>query len=384
MLEICTYYELKRREKSFKFLKGVPLLSKLNNTELEHIAQAMEWEEYEPGKTIIRQSEVGEDFYVIESGEVVVSKMENGVNSEVHRLHVGDYFGEQALLKDETRSATCTAFTKVTCLTLAREHFCAMLGSLEELMNREVPTTARNSSVSNVVDREKYQKDISMDDLEIMRTLGCGAFGRVKMVKHKSTGDTFAMKTLIKNVIVSNNLTEHVVNEKKVMQVLDHPFILKLHNTYKDAKYIHFLLELALGGELFTHLRQRGRFDESGSQFYSASVLLAFRHMHEQSIVYRDLKPENLILDSDGYLKVVDFGLAKKVVDRTWTLCGTPDYLAPEIILNKGHDKAVDYWALGVLIFELTAGFVPFYADDPMQVYHLILQGNIKFPSHFR
>lgn len=105
--------------------------------------------------------------------------------------------------------------------------------------------------------------------------------------------------------------------------------------------------------------------------------------MHGQRICYRDLKPENLCLDSRGFLKVVDFGLAKHVADRTWTLCGTPDYLAPEIILSKGHDMAVDYWALGVLLYEMTAGFVPFYSDDPMEVYQLILSDDVRYPSHF-
>jgi len=104
--------------------------------------------------------------------------------------------------------------------------------------------------------------------------------------------------------------------------------------------------------------------------------------MHDKEILYRDLKPENLILDSKGYLKIVDFGLAKVCHDKTWTLCGTPDYLAPEIILSRGHDKAVDYWALGVLVYEMCAGYVPFYSDDPMEVYQLILAGDLRFPSH--
>jgi serine/threonine protein kinase len=167
------------------------------------------------------------------------------------------------------------------------------------------------------------------------------------------------------------------------MLELAHPFILKLHNSYKDTRYVYFLLELALGGELFTFLRKAGRFNEKSAKFYAAPVILAFELMHSKSIVYRDLKPENLILDSDGYIKVCDFGLAKVVTDRTWTLCGTPDYLAPEIILSKGHDRAVDYWATGILIYEMCAGFVPYYSDDPMEVYQLILGGDLKFPSHF-
>jgi len=168
-----------------------------------------------------------------------------------------------------------------------------------------------------------------------------------------------------------------------VMLALDHPFILKLHNSYKDNKYIYFLLELAPGGELFTFLRKAGRFNEKASKFYASSVVTVFEQLHQKLIVYRDLKPENLILDDKGFLKVCDFGLAKVVTDRTWTLCGTPDYLAPEIILSKGHNKAVDYWALGILIYEMCAGFVPYYSDDPMEVYQLILAGDLKFPSHF-
>jgi len=138
-----------------------------------------------------------------------------------------------------------------------------------------------------------------------------------------------------------------------------------------------------LGGELFSHLRRLGRFEERDAKFFASSVVLAFQHMHAKKVAYRDLKPENLVLDDTGYVKVVDFGLAKVVNGKTWTLCGTPDYLAPEIILNEGHDKAVDCWALGVLIYEMIAGIPPFYADDPMEVYEKILSSALTFPPHF-
>ena len=137
------------------------------------------------------------------------------------------------------------------------------------------------------------------------------------------------------------------------------------------------------GGELFTHLRTKGQLEEQEAKFYGAQVLLAFGHIHSKQIAYRDLKPENLVLDAEGYIKIVDFGLAKVVDGKTWTLCGTPDYLAPEIILNEGHDKAVDYWALGVLIYEMVAGMPPFYADDPMEVYEKILSATMMIPQHF-
>jgi serine/threonine protein kinase len=168
------------------------------------------------------------------------------------------------------------------------------------------------------------------------------------------------------------------------MKLIDHPYIAKLHASLQDDTYIYFVLELLLGGELFTHLRHRGKLSEQSTRFYCATVVYAFLTLHSKKIAYRDLKPENLVMDVNGYVKLVDFGLAKQLfTGKTWTLCGTPDYLAPEIILNEGHDMAVDYWALGVLIYEMVSGAPPFYAEDPMEVYEKILGGNHLMPTYF-
>jgi len=367
-------------EDCIDFLKKVPLLEKaLKPREFVRLAGAMEEEEHEDGSTIMLQGEKGDFFYIIKDGSVAIIKD----GAEVNTLAAGQYFGEQALLTEDTRNATCKAKTKTTLLSIDRSNFITLLGTLEELNNRADEGEIKTDLTPDNVKGHKDYVDIKYDDLDIKGTLGCGAFGRVKLVKHKTTGDCFALKCLTKTDIVANNLQEHIVNERNVMLELSHPFILKLHNSYKDTRYVYFLLELALGGELFTFLRKAGRFNEKSAKFYAAPVILAFELMHSKSIVYRDLKPENLILDDKGYIKVVDFGLAKVVTDRTWTLCGTPDYLAPEIILSKGHDRAVDYWATGILIYEMCAGFVPYYSDDPMEVYQLILGGDLKFPSHF-
>ena len=377
---ICQHYRHERGQKYMRFLKQVDNLKNLSDRELTQLAEAMEEEVYDKGDVIVRQGEKGDYFYIIVSGEIVVDKD----GTKVADLKAGEYFGDRALLTEETRAATCSASSAVTLLSINRDHFVELLGTLSDLIAR---TSVAEENVpfdlQTEAKKHKYGLKIQMADLEIKATLGCGAFGRVKLVKHKETAETYALKCMVKTEIVANNLEDHVVNEKNVMLALDHPFILKLHCTYKDDTYIYLLLELAIGGEIFTFLRKAGRFNEKASRFYASAVTLAFKEMHERQIAYRDLKPENLLLDERGFLKVVDFGLAKVVTDRTWTLCGTPDYLAPEIILSKGHDYAVDCWALGVLIYEMSAGFVPFYSDDPMEVYQLILACDLKFPSHF-
>jgi len=231
---------------------------------------------------------------------------------------------------------------------------------------------------------EEQEKKILFEDLKIIATLGKGSFGHVQLVKDQNTGKTYALKAVSKAQIVQTGQQGHIMSEKRVMQQMRHPFLIRLYATYKDKDRLMFLLEPSLGGELFSVLRQRSYFDEETARFYAASVVLAFEYMHSKNIIYRDLKPENLLLDNDGYLKVTDFGFAKELLSgRTWTLCGTPDYLAPEIVAGKGHGKGVDWWTLGVFIYEMLASYPPFYDEDPMKTYAKIMHGNIVFPSHF-
>jgi len=281
-----------------------------------------------------------------------------------------------AIAKSEPRMATVTALSELVCMKLDRDTFTSLLGSMQDILERDMLRREREAA-------KAQRPKIQYAELEQRAILGVGTFGRVKLVVHTPTQTPYALKCMRKGQVIALKQVEHVMNEKKLLELCDHPFFLNLAATYQDSDEIYMLLELALGGELFSILRERNNFSENISRFYAANVASAFAYMHDLQVVYRDLKPENLLFDATGYLKVVDFGFAKMITDRTWTLCGTPEYLAPEIIQNKGHNWSVDWWAFGILIFEMLFGQPPFCADDPMDIYQKILRNKVSYPSSF-
>ncbi|KAF7414660.1 hypothetical protein HZH68_003149 [Vespula germanica] len=230
---------------------------------------------------------------------------------------------------------------------------------------------------------EKKEQMGKLDDFERIRTIGTGAFGRVMLVKHKITSIFYAMKILNKARIVKLAQVEHTYNEKKILQCVRFPFLVFMEFFFMDNTYLYLVLPYVNGGEMFTHLRRMGKFDESLARFYAAQVALALEYLHHCSLIYRDLKPENILIQDTGYIRVTDFGFCKMVEGRTWTLCGTPDYIAPEVILSKGYGQAADWWSFGVLLYEMNAGYPPFYANDPMKIYEKIVSGKYKHAQHF-
>jgi len=205
----------------------------------------------------------------------------------------------------------------------------------------------------------------------------------VRFVTHKATGNFYALKTLKKAAVIKMKQVDHLMSEKSILATLRHPFIVNMYGSFHDQRFVYMVLEYVVGGEFFTHLRKAGRFDNSTSCFYAAQITAIFEYCHGLNIVYRDLKPENVLLTSDGYVKLTDFGFAKVIEHRTYTLCGTPEYIAPEVLLNKGHGKPVDWWTLGILIYEMIVGYPPFVDEDPMGIYQKILSGKIVFPKMF-
>uniref|UniRef100_A0A8C8BPU8 cGMP-dependent protein kinase n=1 Tax=Oncorhynchus tshawytscha TaxID=74940 RepID=A0A8C8BPU8_ONCTS len=313
-----------------EFLKSVPTFHELPEEILSKLADVLE----ENGEYIIRQGATGDTFFIISKGMVRPSS------------------------------------SSLLSLSLLLRHY--YFSSLMKNMDCH----SENSFFSN----------LNLVDFNIIDTLGVGGFGRVELVQLKSDEvKTFAMKILKKRHIVDTRQQEHIRSEKLIMQEAHSDFIVRLYRTFKDSKYLYMLMEACLGGELWTILRDRGSFEDSTTRFYTACVVEAFAYLHSKGIIYRDLKPENLILDHKGYAKLVDFGFAKKIEfgKKTWTFCGTPEYVAPEIILNKGHDISADYWSLGILMFELLTGSPPFSGPDPMKTYNIILRGidMIEFPK---
>ena len=237
-------------------------------------------------------------------------------------------------------------------------------------------------------DKDKSKKKklkVKIKDFEKLNTVGLGSYGRVCLCKKKKSGKVYVMKILKKNDIIKQKQVDHVYSEYTILSMLKHPFIVQLIGVnFEDPKYIYFILEYIQGGELFTLLRSKVTFPVPQAKFYIAHIITVFEYLHSKNIVYRDLKPENILINKNGYLKLTDFGFAKQLDSekaKTYTLCGTPEYLAPEIILNKGHGKAVDWWTLGILLFEMLVGIDPFSDDEPMKTYQKILKGKINFPK---
>jgi len=223
--------------------------------------------------------------------------------------------------------------------------------------------------------------EYSLGDIELGTLVGTGSFSTVSLCLHKPTSSYYAMKTMPINHIMKFNNAEHVKNEKSILQEIQNPFLLSLTWSFKDDINLYLMFPYVPGGELFIYLRMAGSFSPAITLFYSAEIVSALSYLHSLNIIYRDLKPENILLAKDGHIVITDFGFSKKVFGKTWTLCGTPEYLAPEIIQSKGHNKAVDWWALGILIYEMLAGYPPFCDDNPYVVYKKILEGEIVWPT---
>jgi len=359
----------------------------LKDSEKKELAAAMMEMTFNKNETIFEQGEVGTQFFLLVEGSVTVIKDGKEVASLQATADKAPYFGEKALENKEPRAATVKV-TSTTAKTLFvdKESFEVVLGSLSQLVKRGKDGTAvveKTTRKTAVADGKRFGV-IKFKDLKKLGLLGCGGFGAVELVEETKTGNVYALKALSKGFVIKSGMQSSVMSEKNVQLMCDSPFIVKLYETYNSPEHLYLLLELALGGELYATYNKRNMWgNEACAKFYVAGTVLAFEHLHGRKIVFRDLKPENLLLTDQGRVKLTDMGLAKVIHGKTYTTCGTPDYFAPELIASKGHGTGVDWWTLGILAFELMSGHPPFESATPMQIYAKVQKGinQVVFPK---
>lgn len=389
--------------------------------QIDDLALAAKADSYDEGSVIIREGEASDVFFFVRSGSVNTYKkgahdttetkaastldslqysMDSSFNDASLAFTIPEKraFGTTSLLKGTVSPYSYVAKTPVSVYYITKDDFELMLGTLQNALdgNTVSRSVAREKSKRSFKDRDRdaltmiadrIHDHLELDDLIFYNMLGKGAFGRVTLVQSKQDKALFALKSQMKHFIVKRNQQQHVLDEYRIMKSIGHdPFILGMHNCMQDERYLYFLIDLLPGGELMNYHRKYRKFTEAMSKFYTASVILAFERLHSELIAYRDLKPENMVLDKDGYSVLVDFGLAKQIEEgQTYTFCGTPDYLAPEIIRGTGHDWGVDYWELGIFLFETVHGRAPFYSSTPNRRTRKILKGYsyVAVPSQF-
>ena len=347
-------------------LSKVSVFKNLSNTKMNLLTSKIGIENFEDGQKIITEGETGDKFYIVKKGKVDIT-----VNGKyIRTLNEKEYFGERALFFNEHRSATITSKGQVSVFFLRQNDF---MSTIEENMKQ------------HLLNRLYLQDDtIELNDLLFVKTLGSGNYGSVSLVQSKKNKFTYAIKGISRKQINFEQLHNNLELERSILLQIDHPFIVKLVKTLKDERFIYFLMEYIQGKELFDTIRDIGLLSAFQTQFYGGSLLLAIEYLHNRKFIYRDLKPENvMVLNKNGYIKLIDFGTAKKITDRTSTIIGTPHYMAPEVVLGEGYSFQVDCWSIAICMYEFMCGGVPFgeNADDPMEVYLSVVNTKLTFPS---
>jgi serum/glucocorticoid-regulated kinase 3 len=246
-----------------------------------------------------------------------------------------------------------------------------------------------DSSISS--DNDKFNLGPSesinakITDFDLLKVVGKGSFGKVYLALHKGTQEHYAIKVLQKKDVMKRNEVKHIMSERSVLlKNVSHPFLVGLHYSFQTATKLYFVLDYVNGGEIFYHLQRERIFDESRAKFYAAEITLGLQYLHSQDIVYRDLKPENILLDAQGHVVLTDFGLCKEDIkpgETTGTFCGTPEYLAPEVLCKQQYGRPVDWWCLGSVMYEMMYSLPPYYSKNVAEMYDGILHKPLKLKA---
>ncbi|KAG7243894.1 hypothetical protein INR49_006049 [Caranx melampygus] len=371
---------------SMELLSSVPFLQSLPEDAIMKMSDLMEETHYSEGDYIIRQGATGDTFYIISKGQVKVTEKKPGHEEIVlSKLTERHWFGEKALWGEDVRTVNVVAAGAVTCLVIDRQTFKDIIDGFVFDCSHEVQQS-HESKVESDKDCAVLSSS-TLSDFHIICSLAVGEFGHVDLVQLKSNIKClYAMRVLEKKLILNNGQREHVLREGHILMEACCPFIVRLHKTFRDPECLYILTEACLGGDLSSLIKDKGCLDECSSRFYIACVVEALTFLHCRGVIYRDIKPENVVLDEHGYAKLIGSRCLKKVEmgKKTWTFCGTPGYMAPEIILNKGHSISTDFWSLGVFVFELLSGGLPFTGSDPLKILTATIRGidQIEFPKN--
>jgi len=365
-----------------KFLSSIPLFARFKAHELANLTQAFRKVKFSRGDNI--ESEM----IIIRKGKasVVRDRKNSFAILADEEISEGEWFMPNMSGKADVISVTA-ASTEVRCLALEKDDYDLLVKPFlmkceeTEIEDSDHETDDDDKSSSGDLPRGENVVPYTLEDFTPLAFAGAGNFGHVVLVKVEKNQkkEVFALKLVEKNKVINTGQIEHMKNERRVMFMLNSPFIVKLYATYQDSTCVYFLLESVLGGELWKLLREQKKFKESTARFYLGCVVLALEHIHSHKIIYRDLKPENLLISAKGYLKVTDFGFAKKR-NRSTSLCGTPDYLAPELITGGIQNFGVDWWCTGVFLYEMLVGQVPFRDSEKMKLYEDIMESPPKLP----
>ena len=394
-----------QRNARLECVGDVSLLRNLDERTRSALADALRPVCVEPGGVVFEQGDEatddGDALYFVESGAIVISRDARVLTTATR----GEHFGELALLNGEPRAAKAAASNAgAFLLALSREDFdraggASARAALEKAAEAAYGQNGQNSargqnafsprSAAPLCDSgfNVFGAAPHLADFELRAVLGVGAFGKVYLAKHRASSAACAIKSLSKGQLLEARLHQHVLQERDAMRdVAESPHTVRLLGTFQDATKLYMCTEVVMGGELFNRLnRVGGTISERDAAFYAACVALGLEYMQRKHYVYRDLKPENLLVDERGYVKIADFGFAKRLMpgERAYTLCGTPEYMAPELFKQTGHDKGVDWWALGVLAYEMVLGSPPFYAPDGDGASQMrrVLSGKYAFPK---
>ena len=345
---------------------NISLFRILSDEKIEFLQNNLKVEKFQNGKKIITQGDVGDKLFIIKSGRV-----DFFVNSRyIRSLNDGEDFGAKSLiLSSDKRTATAIANGEVQCYTLTAKVFKSILEpNLYEYFTNKFALE---------------DNTIELKDLDNIKELGSGNFGSVNLVRNKKNKQFYAIKALDLEQIKLENLEECVELEKNVLLKTDHPFIMKMVKYLKNENYIFFINEYIKGKELWEVIRDIGLLNKEQTQFYIASILLAINHLHKKKIIYRDIKPENVMVNVKGYIKIIDFGTVKEIEDRTTTVIGTSHYMAPEITKGEGYSFQVDIWSIAICMYEFFCGKLPFgeELEDPMDIYRAVCKEELSFPN---